>query len=471
MTGDPALWSVDRVHRAFARGELSPVELAEACLRRIERLNPKFGAFCLVDAERAMADAQASEARWRRGEQRGRLDGVPASVKDLIDVAGWPTRRGSRTLDDAPPAAADAPAVARLRRAGVVFLGKTTTPEFGWKAATDNPRGELARNPWQPERTPGGSSGGAAVAAALGMGCLHIGTDGGGSIRIPAAFTGIFGLKPTFGRVPADPPSPFGTLAHLGPMTRTVSDAAAMLTVMAGHDRRDWYALPDDGRDYGIGLEGGIEGARIGVLRQRGAMRPPARTIELFDRALTVLEELGARLEETRLPMDDQLDELFDIHWSTGAANVLERLSREQLTLVEPGFREIAERGAAVDAARLRAALLARQTYGAALERMFAQFDLLVSPTVPIGAFGVRRLAPEGLSLSRWLDWTPFSYPFNLGQQPACSVPIGVDAEGLPLGLQLVGPKYADAAVLRAARAVESRISIGLPPAAGESPE
>lgn len=468
MTDDPTLWPVHRIHRAFARRELSPVELTRACLARIDRLDGRFGAFCLVDRGRALEEARTSEERWRRGEALGRLDGVPTTVKDLVDVAGWPTRRGSRTLDDAPPAAVDAPAVARLRRAGVVFLGKTTTPEFGWKAATDNPRGDLARNPWDPERTPGGSSGGAAVAAALGMGCLHIGTDGGGSIRIPAAFTGIFGLKSTFGRVPADPPSPFGTLAHLGPMTRTVADAAAMLTVMAGHDRRDWYALPEDGRDYTIGLEGGLEGARIGVVRRRGPLSPSTTLVSVFESALATLEELGARLEETVLPMDEELDEMFDVHWSTGAANLVERLPPEEAGLVEAGFREIAERGAAVDAARLRATQLARQAYGAAVERMFERFDLLVSPAVGIGAFGVRRLVPEGLQLARWLDWTPYSYPFNLGQQPACSVPMGRDAAGMPLGLQIVGPKYGDADVLRAARAFESRVSIGLPPAASE---
>lgn len=470
MTTDPTLWSVRRIHQAFGRRELSPVELAQACLQRIAQLDPSFGAFCLVDAERALADARAAEARWLRGEPLSRLDGIPTTVKDLVDVSGWPTRRGSRTLDDAPPATADAPAVARLRRAGVVFLGKTTTPEFGWKAATDNPRGDLARNPWQPERTPGGSSGGAAVAAATGMGILHIGTDGGGSIRIPAAFTGIFGLKPTFGRVPAYPPSPFGNLAHLGPMTRTVEDAAAMLTVMAGHDRRDWYALPEDGRDYVLGLESGIEGYRIGVLAKRGRMPVPTRVEEVFAKALSVLEDLGARLEQTALPMDSELEEIFDVHWSAGAANLLERLPPERRSLVEPGLAEIAARGAALDAARLRHAQLARQSFGSALEQMFARFDLLVSPAVPIGAFAVRRLAPEGLPAGRWLDWTPFSYPFNLGQQPACSVPMGTDEDGLPLGLQIVGPKYADHEVLRAARAFESRVAIGLPPALSGRP-
>jgi aspartyl-tRNA(Asn)/glutamyl-tRNA(Gln) amidotransferase subunit A len=468
MSTDPTFWSVTRLHRAFRRRELSPVELVHACLARIERLNGRFGAFCLVDAERALAEARAAEARFARGEPLSRLDGVPVSVKDLVDVAGWPTRRGSRTTDDLPPAAVDAPAVARLRRAGVVILGKTTTPEFGWKAVTDNPRGDVARNPWHPDRTPGGSSGGAAVAAALGMGCLHIGTDGGGSIRIPAAFTGIFGLKPSFGRVPADPPSPFGTLAHLGPMTRTVEDAAAMLTVMAGHDRRDWYALPDAPHDYTVGLEAGIDGARIGVLRRRGRFPLPDDVKAVFDAALETLAELGARLDEMVLPMDDEIDEIFDVHWSAGAANLFERLSADKRPLVEPGFAAIAARGAAVDAARLRAAQLARQSFGAALERTFEHVDLLVSPAVPVGAFALGRLAPEGLPADRWLDWTPFSYPFNLGQQPACSVPMGRDREGMPLGLQIVGPKYADAAVLRAARAFASRVTIGLPPAAGD---
>src|SRR5437867_9751389 len=206
---------------AFRRHELSPVDVTRAVLERIERLNPVLNAFNLV-SDRAISNAEESEARWLRGEPRGLLDGVPVSIKDIILTKGWPTLRGSKTVDPKGPWNDDAPATARLREHGAVLLGKTTTPEFGWKGVTDSPLTGITRNPWNPAKTPGGSSGGAAAAVASGMGALHIGTDGGGSIRIPASFSGIFGFKASFGRVPVWPPSPFASVSHLGPMTRTV---------------------------------------------------------------------------------------------------------------------------------------------------------------------------------------------------------------------------------------------------------
>src|SRR5207249_10658223 len=229
----------------------------------IERLNPALNAFCLVDAEAAIASATESEGSWIKGAPIGLLDGVPVSIKDVILARGWPTLRGSKTIDPKGPWDDDAPAVARLREAGAVLLGKTTTPEFGWKGVTDSPLTGITRNPWNPRKTPGGSSGGAAAAVASGMGPLAVGTDGGGSIRIPCSFTGLFGIKPSFGRVPAWPLSPFGTVAHVGPMTRSVTDAALMLNLLALPDARDWHALPYDARDYRTGLDGGVADLRI----------------------------------------------------------------------------------------------------------------------------------------------------------------------------------------------------------------
>src|SRR5207302_2057648 len=229
---------------------LSPVEATRAVLERIERLNPVLNAFCLVDGEAAIASATESEGRWMKGAPMGALDGVPVSIKDLILTRGWPTLRGSKTIDPKGPWDDDAPAVARLREVGAVLLGKTTTPGFGWKGVTDSPLTGITRNPWNPAKTPGGSSGGAAAAVASGMGPLAVGTDGGGSIRIPCAFTGLFGIKPTFGRVPAWPPSPMGTVAHVGPIARSVADAALMPSVMSQPDSRDCTALPYEPRDY-----------------------------------------------------------------------------------------------------------------------------------------------------------------------------------------------------------------------------
>ena len=278
MASDPATLSATELLRLYRRKQLSPVETTQAVLDRIERFDPAVNAFCLVDRDQALQSARASEARWQRGAPAGLLDGIPATIKDLVLTRGWPTLRGSLAIARDQAWDVDAPATARLREQGAVLIGKTTTPEFGWKAVTDSALTGITRNPWDTSKTPGGSSGGAAAACALGMGALHIGTDGGGSIRIPASFSGIFGLKPSFGRVPAWPLSPFGTVAHLGPMTRTVSDAALMLNVLALPDRRDWFALPYDSRDYQIGLEDGVGGLRVAFSPTLGFAEVDARS-------------------------------------------------------------------------------------------------------------------------------------------------------------------------------------------------
>jgi aspartyl-tRNA(Asn)/glutamyl-tRNA(Gln) amidotransferase subunit A len=232
VTADVCFLSATELLDAYRKHALSPVEVTRAVLERIERLNPVLNAYNLV-SERALDDAKVSESRWLAGQPKGLLDGVPVSIKDIILTKGWPTLRGSKTVDPKGPWNDDAPATARLREHGAVLVGKTTTPEFGWKGVTDSALAGITRNPWNSKKTPGGSSGGAAAALAAGMAPLAVGTDGGGSIRIPCSFTGLFGLKPSFGRVPAWPLSPFGTVAHIGPMTRSVADAALMLNVLA----------------------------------------------------------------------------------------------------------------------------------------------------------------------------------------------------------------------------------------------
>ncbi|MCH8504065.1 MAG: amidase, partial [Ectothiorhodospiraceae bacterium] len=247
--------------RLFRRKELSPVEAAEACLQRIERYNDQVNAFCLVDRDTTLAMARESEQRWQRGQPLGLVDGVPTAVKDVFMVKGWFNRKASHTIPDTP-VTEDAPAIAALRRNGFVPVGKVTTPEFGWKGITDSPLCGVTRNPWNTETTPGGSSGGSSAAIALGMAPLSLGTDAGGSIRIPAGFTGIFGHKPTQGRCPIWPQSPFGALAHPGPMTWTVEDSALLLNVMAEGDPHD-TTLPATNEDYMVGLYRGVRGLKI----------------------------------------------------------------------------------------------------------------------------------------------------------------------------------------------------------------
>ena len=275
-------------------------------LDRIDRLNRLHNAFVMIDREGALCDARASEERWRRGNPNGLVDGLPVTVKDLIAVKGMPTRRGSRTTDPAP-SEEDGPPVARMRRCGGVFLGKTTTSEFGWKAVTDSPLTGVTRNPWDARLTSGGSSGGAAVAAALGLGILHLGTDGGGSIRIPASFCGVFGFKPTFGVISVHPHSPALSLWHQGPLTRTVSDAALMLTVMAGPDIRDWYAGPELNVDYRNRLDDGVRGCRVAYSRTLGYGKVDSAVVSFVDKAVGGLASRGAEVEEIELTLDDPI--------------------------------------------------------------------------------------------------------------------------------------------------------------------
>lgn len=466
MTDGIALLSASDLVARYQDGSLSPVEATQAALERIEKHNEKLVAFNLIDAERALAEARKAEERWRLGTPWSRVDGVPTAVKDILLTIGWPTLRGSHAVDPNQPWEEDAPSVARLRERGAVLIGKTTTPEFGWKGVTDSPLTGITRNPWNPERTPGGSSGGSAVAVACGMSALALGTDGGGSIRIPAGFTGIFGFKPTFGRVPAYPASPFGTLAHVGPMTRTVTDAAIMLSVIAEPDVRDWYALPpaDGGKaaDYTQSLERGVKGLRLAFSPTLGGNRVEPEIAKLVDDAVKVFAELGAQVEEAEPKLPD-CGASFRTHWFAGAANLVAGLSEAQKARLDPGLREIAAQGAEYGLLDYLAAVKEREAIGLAMNRFHETYDLLLTPSLPLPAFEAGQEYPTGEGDERWTDWTPFSYPFNLSRQPAASVPCGLTADGLPAGLQIVGPLYQDARVLRAARAFETARPFQMP--------
>jgi aspartyl-tRNA(Asn)/glutamyl-tRNA(Gln) amidotransferase subunit A len=462
MSSELAMLPAVDLLKSYKQKKLSPVEVTKAALAQISRHNEKFNAYCFVDEAGALASARESEVRWRRGEPAGLVDGVPASVKDLIIAKGWATLRGSKAVDRNQPWNEDAPSVARLRENGAVLLGKTTTPEFGWKGVTDSPLTGITRNPWNPEMTPGGSSGGAAVAAATGMGALHIGTDGGGSIRIPAAFSGIFGIKQSFGRVPAHPLSPFGTLAHVGPMTRTVADGALMLTVLSKPDSRDWYALPPDHANYLDKLDAGVKGLRIAYASTIAGAKVDGEVASLVAAAAKRFSELGANVEEVDPGLPDSA-RCFAQHWFPGAANALRAYTPEQRKLMDPGLIDIAEQGARLPLMDYLAAVKEREALGVAMNLLHRKWDLLLTPTIPIPAFKAGIEVPPGSGQARWPDWTPFTYPFNLTRQPAATVPCGLTKAGLPVGLQIVGPMYADAQVLQAARAYESVAPFRMP--------
>ena len=434
---------------------LSPVEVTLLLFDRLNALEPKLNAFCILDHEGAAAAARQSEQRWQRGEATGRLDGVPVTIKDLMLMRGFPTLRGSRLVEPHQDWSEDAPAVARLREAGAVILGKTTTPEFGWKALGDSPLTGITRNPWDLSRTPGGSSAGAAAACAAGIGPLHLGSDGAGSIRIPCAFTGIFGLKPSFGRVPAYPLSAMGLLAHIGPMARTVADAALMLTMLSGPDHRDPYALPPENRNYVEGLEGGVQGWRIAYSPTLGYARVDPEIAAAVSEAVRQFEALGAVVEEVDAIFPTPREALFTL-WAAGAANLLGAYPAERRALVDPGLLATAAEGARISAVDYLGADLVRTALGQQMAEFHRKYDLLLTPMMPVSALPVGQDLHDPATERHWIDWSPFSYPFNMTRQPAASIPCGLTHAGLPIGLQIVGPLYADARVLQAARAFET---------------
>jgi aspartyl-tRNA(Asn)/glutamyl-tRNA(Gln) amidotransferase subunit A len=439
----------------YDSNRFTPVDVARACLAQIKVHEPRINAMSLVDDAATLAMAEASAVRWRAGKSLGPLDGVPVLIKDIVLVRGWPTRRGSKTTDMAQVWDQDAPCVARLREAGAVFMGMATTPEFGWKGVTDSPLTGITRNPWNLDKTPGGSSGGSAAALAAGYGAMAIGTDGGGSIRIPAGFTGTFGLKPSFGRVPAWPLSAFGTVAHVGPMARTVKDAALMLNAIAKPDARDWHSLPADETDYTKFKHKDLEGLRIAYSRNLGYVDVDPEIAGLVDAAVKVLADLGADIVETDPGFEDPV-KWFRILWWGGARFLLGSLSDEKKALIEPALADVFEQAKALTFEDTYEANRQRGLLGAQMRQFMTGYDALVTPALPIAAFGVGLMEPVPIDKTgKWVNWTPFTYPFNLTQQPAASVPCGFVKAGLPAGLQIVGRMFDDAMVLRIARAYE----------------
>ncbi|PWC40371.1 amidase [Azospirillum sp. TSO22-1] len=452
-THDVTQLSATDLSEAYRTRRLSPLEVTRAVLDRIAALDPQVNAFAHLDADSALDAARASERRWARGEPLGAVDGVPAAVKDLLLAKGWPTLRGSLAVEREQPWDEDAPAVARLREQGAVLLGKTTTAEFGTKGATDNALTGITRNPWNTAKTPGGSSGGSAVAAALGFGPIQIATDGGGSIRQPASFTGLVGFKPTFGVVPGYPSSFRGSLFHVGPIARSVEDVALILNAIARPDERDWFALPSDGRDWRLGLDSGVEGLRIAFSPDLGYASVDPEVAAVVADAVRVFTDLGATVERADPGFADPFH-IFSGLSAAGAARLVEALPEERRALIGPELRAAWEFGRTIDVDAYITLNEERAALGRHLNRFHRDWDLLVTPTTPVAAPDV------GAAPAR----SSFTYPFNLTKQPAVSVPAGFTEAGLPVGLQIVGPRpHGDTLVLRAARAFERARPIRLP--------
>lgn len=450
MTDTAIEWmSAAQLGAAYRDGGLDPVVVTTHLLDRIEKFDGDINSFCLIDRPETLRQAQASHDRIKAGTSLGPLDGIPVAIKDIILTKGWPTLRGSKTVDPSGPWDEDAPSVARLKECGAVLIGKTTSPEFGWKGVNDNPLTGITRNPWNLDRTPGASSGGAGAALAAGFCPLAIGTDGGGSIRIPAAFSGVAGLKPSYGRVPAFPLSPFGTVAHVGPMARTVEDLGLFMIALAGADARDWYHLPDSGYDWQKVATADLpKRARLMVSADLGYVTLHPEMAAAFDRAVSVMADQGADIVEAPHLFDDPVD-VFKTIWYGGAAFLLEELPDDQFALLDPGLQAVVEQGKGITRRELQLANKARENFGSAMRQAMEGFDGLLTPQMPIPAFEVGANYPGGPDNTKpgagsWEAWTPFTYPFNLTQQPAATVPCGFSEDGLPLALQIVAPQFRD---------------------------
>ncbi len=457
--GDLNWLTAEEMAAGYRAGRFTPAEVLEDCLAQAALWEPRLNALTLTDAEGARAQATAAGARIAAGKALSPLDGVPALIKDILLTRGQPCLRGSWTVDAAGPWEADAPSVARLREAGAVLMARTTTPEIGWKGITDSPRAGITRNPWDVATTPGGSSGGSSAAVAAGYAPLALGTDGGGSIRIPAGFAGIYGLKPSFGRVPAWPLSPFGTVAHVGPMTRTARDSALMMDVIARPDARDWHALPHDPTSH-VTEGASLKGLRIAFSADLGYVTVHPEIAALVRAAVDRMADAGAEVVETDPGFDDPV-EIFRTLWWAGAKAALAHVTDR--SVLDPNLAIMLGEADGITLDAYMAATRARGALGAQMRAFMEGFDLLVTPSLPIPAFGAGLLMPSDSNPAlNWMGWTPFSYPFNLTQQPAASVPCGFTSAGLPAGVQLVGRMFDDRGVLAASEAVER--ALALPP-------
>ncbi|WP_051236341.1 amidase [Ottowia thiooxydans] len=432
---------------------LSPVEVTRCILDRAERSQTSLNAFCLLDAPAALEAAAASEQRWQRNEPMGLLDGVPVSVKDIVFTKNWPTLRGSRTVSPTQAWLEDAPSVARLREHGAVLFGKTTTPEFAVGAVTRSPLTGVTRSPWGSGYTPGGSSGGAGAAVAAGIGPLAVATDAGGSIRVPSSFCGVFGFKPSGGRVPAYPPTPYASLASIGPMSRTVEDAALMMTVVSEADPRDWSALPHDPVPYHTSLERPLDGLRVAWSPTLGYARVDPEVQAMCERAASVFRELGAQVItvdtvfENPLPLIERFKDALT-HFA------FQSFDEDRLSLMDERIvRTIRHSRNTVSVTDHLAIETQRAAFGARMNAFHQSYDLLLTPTVAVAPFSAELSQPPGYADSP--EWYPFTSPFNFTRQPAASVPCGFTRAGLPVGLQIVGPAHADLLVLQTARGFE----------------
>jgi len=440
---------------SIVRKEVSATEVMTETLSRMDALEPTLNAFVTPMSEQAIEAAGAADKLLAEGGEPGPLHGVPISVKDLISVGGVRTTFGSRTMAD-NVAEADAPSVERVRAAGACLIGKTTTTEFGCKAGGgDSLVSGITRNAWDPSKTTGGSSAGAATSVAAGVTPFALGTDGGGSIRIPASLCGVFGMKAQFGRVPVFPTSATPTLGHVGPIARTVRDAALLLGVISGFDARDPASVSEPVPDYLAACEAPVDGMRVAWSPTLGYARPRHEVLDIAEDAARTFESLGCQVEFVDHVMEDPVN-LWNAEFYAGVGTRLRETLRDSPELLDPVVAELLEGALEGTIDGYYAKVFARYELREKVRQFFESYDLLLTPTLPVPAFEAGVNVPPDLPDRNVVSWVYYTYPFNLTGNPAASIPCGFTEDGLPVGLQVVGATNRETDVLRAAAAFEA---------------
>jgi aspartyl-tRNA(Asn)/glutamyl-tRNA(Gln) amidotransferase subunit A len=435
---------------AYRQHRLSPVETMKSVLARVRRGEPRLAALWRLDEDRALAEARVSEARWMRNAPDGALDGVPVTIKENIATHGDPVPLGT-AASDLTPAARDAPPAARLREAGAIIFAKTTMPDYGMLSSSLSSFHALSRNPWALDKTPGGSSSGAGAAAAAGYGPLHIGTDIGGSVRLPAGWCGIVGLKPSLGRIPIDPPFP-GRVA--GPMTRTVADAALMLPVLAQPDARDHMSLPPGDTDWRI-ADMPLRGLRLGLMMDAGfGLTPQPDVAEAVTAAARVFEAQGAIVTPLPPILKPGMIEGLDRFWRARAWSDMRTLPHETRAKILPFIRAWAEAAQTYSGEDVYSGFARSLDIRKAAHDASQSVDFILSPTAPVTAFDATLPCPTKDPKNPFAH-IAFTVAFNMSEQPALSINCGYSRDGLPIGLQIAGRRFDDVGVLRLAAAYE----------------
>lgn len=439
---------------ALLSKQISAVEVVQNSLGRLEQVESRLNCFSTRTSELALEAAEFADQSLRRGEVLGLLHGLPISVKDLIAVGGVRQTFGSRAMAN-NIAQVDAPSVARIKAAGACIVGISTTSEFGCKAVGDSPLTGITRNPWNIEKTPGGSSCGAAASVVAGVTPFALGTDGGGSIREPSSFTGLFGIKAQFARVPVFPPSATPTLAHVGPLARSVRDAALLLSVIAGYDARDPFSVAEDVPDFLAACDAPIKGMRLAWSPDLGYAKPDAEIVRITEAAVKKFEALGCEIIELKGGIGSDPADMWLAEFYAGVGTRLHSVMRDQRELLDPAV--VATLDKALDQSLLSyySKVFERYQFREKMRSMFTSFDLLLTPTAPIAAPNVGVDVPAQFADRNICSWQYYTYPFNLTGQPAASLPVGFTQSGLPVGLQLVANINRETDIFRAAAAYE----------------